>query len=339
MSSELSIGFDEIREDMRTYKPRAVLLQLPSGMKRKAEEIARRIEKEYGCQVIISGDSCFGACDVTGSAMDLVDMIVQVGHSPMPSLRFPKPVIFMPVGISLDLHKLIKSAGSLLTSPVGLLVTSQHLGQLEESKRLLEEAGFEVEVGEGSNRLAAPGMVLGCDYSAAHDISDSVSSFLIIGGGRFHAIGLKLSTGKPVVIVDPEQETARVEEVDVDAYKRKRFAAITRLSKAQSIGIIVSLKVGQERLPLAKRLLKELKGAGRDGNIVLMDNITSEALQDIGFDAYVSTACPRIALDDSERYSRLICTPMELMISLKKSDWDDYQIDEWGYRLPGKGGA
>jgi 2-(3-amino-3-carboxypropyl)histidine synthase len=86
-------------------------------------------------------------------------------------------------------------------------------------------------------------------------------------------------------------------------------------------------------MALAKRLLKELRGTGRKGHIVLMDNVTPDALQDLGFEAYVSTACPRIALDDNERFGRPVATPMELMIALKKADWDDYRIDEWSYAI------
>jgi len=339
MSSELNFGFEDIRADMRRLKPKTVLLQLPSGLKRKAEEIARKIEKDFNCQVIVSGDPCFGACDIDDGAIDFADLIIQVGHSPMPSIRCPKPILFMPVGIPLYLRRLVKSAAPMLTSPVGLLATSQHIGQLDESKRLLEEMGFEVKIGRGSGRLAAPGLVLGCDYSSAHDVSDAVSSFLIIGSGRFHAIGLKLSAGKPVVIIDPERKAARAEETDTDEFRRRRYAVITAMSKARSIGIIVSSKRGQERLPLAKRLLKELSGAGREGRIVLMDNVTPEALQDLGFDAYVSTACPRIALDDSARYSRPMGTPVELMIALKRMDWEDYRVDEWGYEPKSEGGG
>lgn len=339
MSSELSIEFEDIRTEMKKLKPKTVLLQLPSGMKRKAGEIARRIEEEHGCKVIVSGDPCFGACDVSEGAAAFADAIIQVGHAPMPSVRCSIPTLFIPVSISLDLRKLVRSAAPMLTSPVGILVTTQHAGQLDGAKEMLEELGFAVKVGKGSRRVPSPGLVLGCDYSTALDISDSVSSFLIIGGGRFHAIGLKLYTGKPVVILDPERKAAKAEEIDVDAFLRRRHAIITAISGAKSIGVIVSSKKGQERLILARRLLEELGKARRNGRIILMDNVSPEALQDLGFDAYVSTACPRIALDDSERYGAPICTPVELMIALKKSKWEDYQVDEWNYRPPAKGGG
>jgi len=53
-------------------------------------------------------------------------------------------------------------------------------------------------------------------------------------------------------------------------------------------------------------------------------------LIDLGLDAWISTACPRIALDDSDSYDYALGTPIELMIALSKVKWEDYRIDEWG---------
>jgi len=185
-------------------------------------------------------------------------------------------------------------------------------------------------IGKGGRRVPEPGLLLGCDYSSARAISDEVASFLLLGGGRFHAIGLKLSTGKPVVILDPERSTAIAEDLDVDAFKRKRHSIIQAMSKAKSIGILVSSKPGQERMPMAKRLLSSIIDSGREGHIVILNEISHDALLNLGLDAYISTACPRIALDDSDSYGVALGTPIELMIALSKVKWEDYAIDEWG---------
>jgi 2-(3-amino-3-carboxypropyl)histidine synthase len=44
-------------------------------------------------------------------------------------------------------------------------------------------------------------------------------------------------------------------------------------------------------------------------------------------DAFVSTACPRIAIDDALRYKKPILTPVELEVSLGIRRWDDYVFD------------
>ena len=45
-------------------------------------------------------------------------------------------------------------------------------------------------------------------------------------------------------------------------------------------------------------------------------------------DAFVMTACPRIAIDDSAMYKKPVLTPDELEIVLGLREWDDYQMDE-----------
>ncbi|HUW42893.1 MAG TPA: diphthamide biosynthesis enzyme Dph2 [Thermoplasmata archaeon] len=330
MEDGLEIDLEEIENEMSRVKPKTVLLQLPSGLKRKAMTLSSKIQERFGCEVLISGDSCFGSCDIPSGSLDLVDAVIQVGHWEMPTVKLSKPVMSLPVEISIDLLKLIKTAKPILRSPVGLLATSQHLHQLNDAKSMLEKEGLKVMIGKGERRVPEPGLLLGCDYSSARAISDEVASFLLLGGGRFHAIGLKLSTGKPVVILDPERSAAIAEDIDVDAFKRKRYSVIQAISKAKSIGILVSSKPGQERMLMAKRLLSSIIDSGREGHIVVLNDVSPDALLNLGLDAYISTACPRIALDDSDSYGVALGTPIELMIALSKVKWEDYAIDEWG---------
>jgi 2-(3-amino-3-carboxypropyl)histidine synthase len=47
-------------------------------------------------------------------------------------------------------------------------------------------------------------------------------------------------------------------------------------------------------------------------------------------DAYVSTACPRIAVDDQSTYPMPVLTPQELEIMLGRASWEGYVLDEIG---------
>lgn len=58
---------------------RTVVIQLPSGLKPKATEIARRITEETNAEVLIWMEGTFGACDVPDIA---ADVLIQWGHSP-----------------------------------------------------------------------------------------------------------------------------------------------------------------------------------------------------------------------------------------------------------------
>jgi len=329
----LRLEIDSAIDELTKMKTKTVLLQMPSGLKRKAQEIADEIRNRTGAEVLISGDSCYGACDLPDSSLRFVDAVVQVGHSPIPSVRCSKPMIFIRAKISIDLKKALESAVHLLKSPVGLLSTAQHLHQLQETKSMLEEKGFRVFIGPGSGRIEEDGHILGCDYSSAKSVSDSVESFLLLGGGRFHAIGARLLTGKPVIIIDPERETAVLEDTDIDRFMRRRFAIIQKIKQAESLAIIVSSKVGQDRILLAQRLSKLASQKNRNCSIVIMDDLSPEKLLNLGFDAYISTACPRIALDDADRYEKPVGTTSELLVAIGLMDWENYKIDEWGFSI------
>ena len=45
-------------------------------------------------------------------------------------------------------------------------------------------------------------------------------------------------------------------------------------------------------------------------------------------EAFVVSACPRIAIDDSQMYKKPLLTPQELEIVLNKREWENYQLDE-----------
>jgi diphthamide biosynthesis enzyme Dph1/Dph2-like protein len=63
-------------------KAKLVCLQLPDGLKPKAEEIQKEIEAKTNADVIIYLGSCFGACDVPLYVKRLgVDLLIQWGHS------------------------------------------------------------------------------------------------------------------------------------------------------------------------------------------------------------------------------------------------------------------
>ena len=57
---ELSKAVDEIKKS----KAKLVCIQLPDGLKPKANEIQQNIEKNTNASVIILLGSCYGACDI-----------------------------------------------------------------------------------------------------------------------------------------------------------------------------------------------------------------------------------------------------------------------------------
>ena len=314
--------------ELKRLKTRIVALQVPEGMKKRAYQIAEDIENNAGAEVMLVAEPCFGACDVPSSLFDMVDAIVHVGHSPIPSVRFAKPVIFVPARSRVPVTEQLKKAVGLLKEPIGVLATSQHLEELDDVIEGLESMGMKVKVGEGDSRISHIGEILGCNYTTATSIAADVNSYLLIGSGTFHGLGVHLSTGKKVVILDPSLEEPREIEQEKAKVLRQRHAAIERAERARSFGIIIGEKVGQRRLRRARELRKLLRWKRKDASLILMDKFDPDKLKTLGFDAYVSTACPRIAVDDVAMYDKPLLTPHELEIVLGVRKWDDYTFDQ-----------
>lgn len=67
---------------VKKHKAKLVLIQLPDGLKPKADIIKKELESKTAASVIIWMGSCFGACDIPSQAKHLgVDLVIQWGHS------------------------------------------------------------------------------------------------------------------------------------------------------------------------------------------------------------------------------------------------------------------
>jgi len=314
--------------EIKRLKARIVALQVPEGLKKRSYQFAEDIENKSGAEVLVVAEPCFGACDIPSSLFEMVDAIVNIGHSPIPSLKLTKPIIFVPARSRVPLSDQLKKSVGMLVEPVGVLATSQHLTEFDEVLEGLESMGVKTKVGEGDSRISHVGEVLGCNYTTAMSILKDVNSYLLIGSGSFHAVGVHLATGKKVVVLDPNLEEPREIDQIKDKILRQRHAVIERAEKARVFGIIVGEKVGQRRLRRAKELRKLLRWKKKNAALILMDKFDPEKLRSLGFDAYVSTACPRIAIDDVAMYDKPLLTPQELEILLGVRKWENFAFDQ-----------
>jgi 2-(3-amino-3-carboxypropyl)histidine synthase len=320
----------KVIEEIKDLKAEKVGLQFPEGLKIHATKIARQIEQETGALVIISADPCYGACDVADVDMiGSVDVLVHFGHRPLP-IDYDLPVIFVDARSNMDVFGCVESSMEMLEGykRIGLVTTAQHLHLLDEVSYFLEEKGKEILMEEGAGTIK--GQVLGCNFSAIKNLD--VDAFLYVGSGNFHALGIKLFTDKPVIVADPYLGDSRKIEEFADRILRIRSARIAKAMDAKRFGIIVSSKKGQSRLELAKNIKNMLEDTGREGFILLLDDVSPNILLPfMDIDAFVMTACPRIAIDDSVMYKKPLLTPPELEIAIGKRKWEDYEIDEIKY--------
>ena len=302
---------------------RRVGLQAPEGLKRTLFALARQIEDLTGAEVIISGDPCFGACDLDLRLAGEVDLMLHLGHAQLGEGE--DKTIFLEARMDCDLYSAAKKAATALRQKrVGLATTIQHVHNLEEARRSLREEGIEGVIGPAGGRISRPGQVLGCCYSSVRALD--VEEFLFLGTGRFHPLGIALATGKRVVTVDPL--TGEVSEIDIDPMLRRRYAAICRAEKAKRFAVLVSKKPGQSRMALARQLKAKGEARGQEMILVCLDNIEPDRLLNLGVEAAVSTACPRVALDDAANSAGPSLPPPEFEVLLGERRWEDYRFDE-----------
>ena len=130
-----------------------------------------------------------------------------------------------------------------------------------------------------------------------------------------------------MVAFDPYTNEVRFKELKDMKEKilRQRYAAIARSKDAEIFGIIVGTKKGQERMDLAIKIKDLLKDNDKKYYFLTLDFFSSHVLEGfIGIDCFVSTACPRIAIDDYLSYKKPVITPVELEVLLGTRKWDDY---------------
>jgi len=319
----------EVADFIHAKGAHRVALQFPEGLKQQAMESADEIERVTGCVCIILGDPCYGACDLNTSYRAFADVLVHFGHSQIPSMAADDNVLFVEVRLDYDFTDLLPATLERLSPRVGLITTAQHIHQLSMLKEWLERHGRTVVIGRGDKRVKNAGQVLGCNVTAATSIKDEVDQFLYLGSGDFHPLAVSLAAGRPVIVLDPLMREVRDVEQLKDKILRQRHGAIALASEARSFGIIISSKPGQQRKGLADKLKGMLISNGMKAFLIVMDNVTPDHLMAFQMDAFVSTACPRLAIDDYLRYSKPMLTPIELEVALGIRKWDDYIFDSF----------
>jgi len=330
--SAFDLEEERLKAEIQRRNARLVLIQLPEGLKLHAPHLAS-IVQEAGATAIISADPCYGACDLAlQEAQNLgVDLLIHYGHSEPPSWEGPGfPVVFIEARSRVSVAEAVEASLPLLKgySVVGLITTVQHVHKLDEVRSLLLRAGRAVMVGD-AGRMKYAGQVIGCDYSNAKVIAGDVDAFLFVGGGRFHALGAYLATGKPVIVADPYERRAYSIVEEAERLIRRRWACVCEAAEAQTFGVLIGLKSGQQRRGEAIRLKDLLESRGRTAILLALREITPKALMQFpSIEAYINTACPRVSIDDTG-FLRPVLTPEEALVALGLKSWEDLCAGGW----------
>lgn len=186
------------------------------------------------------------------------------------------------------------------------LFSSVQFIHLDAVKRQLKTAGIKVIMTK-AKRATLEGQILGCDCFEDSFKDKSVfkaDALLYIGDGNFHPKALLLAqkdmkNKKEVIAFNPLSNYMRIMTyADVEMQDKKYKTNMLKYMHARKVGILVSMKPGQQQLSEALKLKERGKGK-KEFYIFLANAIMMNELENFNFiEAWVNTACPRIGFDD-----------------------------------------
>ena len=170
-----------------------------------------------------------------------------------------------------------------LPKDIFLVYSIQFKQQAEQMKKALEA---------GNIRIRGFQQVLGCSELK------TPYAILLIGQGRFHALNLALQNERPVIIYS-NGSSVIVGRKEIEEYRKKKQAALSRFFMEDKIGILVSTKPGQNRLEEAEALKKKLerKYPQKKFFIFISNNINLHEMSNFDADLFINTACPGLSYD------------------------------------------
>ena len=113
---------------------------------------------------------------------------------------------------------------------------------------------------------------------------------------------------------------------------KRRFALIEKAKNVKKIGVLVSSKPGQRQLADAMVLAEKLGDREKTAFLIYLDEVRADQLNNFTEpEAFIETACPRIAIDGVAGVERPILTPQEARVLLGERTWEQ----TWGPRYIG----
>jgi len=284
---------------LKNLKAKRVFVQFPEGLKLRIQDIVRDLERE-GFEIVTCLEPCFGACDIRDTEAKSLgcDAILHIGHEKLVS-KTKLPIVYWEYFIESDPCPILEKEFEKLKDyrKIGLITSIQFVHSIPIVKEYLEKKGKIVFVGKA---LQYPGQVLGCRLEAAEKIENKVDCFLCISAGKFYGLGIVMITEKPVLCLDLE----RKEIYSLQELKNKIQKIIAwnraQLKDARRVGVLISWKKGQMRNPF--ELKEKLEKQGKEVFVLAFDEIAPEKIEGLKLDALISLACPRIGIDDLEKY-------------------------------------
>ena len=313
--------------------PSSVALNGPDGILPKIQETASRIMDRFGIPAYVMADSCFGTCDMNTNGAKVLgaEILFHIGHT-INSTSFGGNIVLVDAFDDVSFDGIArKCAEEFRGRSVSLVTDSQHLHEVDNVRKILEEGGVRVLIGKGKGQLN-DGQVFGCEFYPVMETRDGADANIFLGQSNFHAAGVALSTDRPTYLLDPYFNEIRDVTMFARNLQKRSILAVYKAAEAESFGIIVGLKEGQFSKTTALKFRRELEALGKRVQLFALTEITDDKLRNLkGIDAFIQVACPRISTDN-HFHKPLLSTPQAnaLVRVLKKESPDAvFHIPHW----------
>lgn len=332
----ISIDEDKIFEVIRKRKPVSIALNGPEALFPKMQETGKKIMKLFDIPAYIIGDTCWGSCDLNTHAADMLgaDLLFNIGHT-ISMETIDKKVIMINAYDDVKFDTIVEKFAKEMTNQeyktLGIVTDSQHLDQIQPSRKILENHGFKIVIGDGKGQLN-DGQVFGCEFYPAYNIQKRIDAYIFLGQSIFHSVSIAMSTEKPTFMLDPYFNEFQQVNDKARTMEKKAILSIYKAQEAKKIGIIIGLKEGQFAKIKALNLKKSLEAFEKEIQLFALTEITEERLRNFkGIDAFIQVACPRIAIDNHFSRPLLSVPQAEALIKILKNEpIDDFlRLRHW----------
>ncbi|ADY00508.1 MAG: diphthamide synthesis protein [Vulcanisaeta sp.] len=311
-------SIEEVINENRNAK---ILIETPLGFKNVGLEVVRYLSNK-GFRAYLSGQNVWGTCDF--SVSNDYQYIIHLGHALPPN-------IFRIINNNYRLERQelndaviirIKNGPTVLFSAIYYEPKPDLLDKLREPVNNIIKSNpnalityalpyklYAYSIAKTLNARIAPGPITGCFVQ--FPIPNTI---LFIGSGYFYPLTFKLL--KPQTTVYSIDIFRGIIE-DVDYIYRKyltmKVKAIHEFNNAKFVGIVISRKPGQYRLDLIEPLINRLKKLGKGYVIIDLNEVSPDYINNLPVDAVINTACPRIGIDDLDRFIKPVVNAGDIL--------------------------
>ncbi len=187
-----------------------------------------------------------------------------------------------------------------LPKELGVFTTIQFIDNIGHLLRQLKDAGIIVLLLNGKHTQHA-GQILGCEY-----LGYPVQAFFYIGDGVFHPQSLAIKNQKPIYCYNPyTKQLTLFDRMEIDVLVKKHKVAILKFLQADTIGVIISTKPGQQFMKRCLLFKKKCEAKGKKVYLMLSNTIDFVQMNNFPFvHCWVNSACPRIGIDDKNKVDK-----------------------------------